>query len=188
MWGHPRGPIEEIAAEVCAELHRRLAEAHLDVPALELEPGRYIVTDAVLLLSRVVSIKNQPCIARYVNVDASVAHFPIPELQDAVNPVVVVDRLAEPIDDATAIVGPSCFEDLLSWGRPLPALNAGDLIAFLGAGACADSYSATTNAIPRPAIVLVAGDRIDLIKRRETVLDIFSRDQIPERLWHSSPP
>jgi len=187
MWAHPRGPIEEIAGEVCAELRRRLAEANLDVPVIELEPGRYIVTDAVLLLSRVVSVKNQPGIARYINVDASVAHFPIPELQDAANPVVVVDRLAEPLDGATAIVGPSCFEDLLSWGRPLPVLEAGDLIAFLGAGACADSYSATTNAIPRPAVVLVADDRADLIKRRETIQDIFNRDQIPERLWHTSP-
>jgi diaminopimelate decarboxylase len=187
MWNKPRGPIEEIAGQVCAELRQCLAQARLDVPAIELEPGRYIVTDAVLLLASVVSVKNQPGIARYVSVDASVAHFPIPELQDAANPVMTVGRLAEPAEGLTAIVGPSCFEDLLSWGRPLPELAVGDVIAFLGAGACADSYAANTNAIPRPAVVLVTGNQAELVKRRETVEEIFSRDHIPERLWASTP-
>jgi diaminopimelate decarboxylase len=187
LWQHPRGPIEEIAADVCTELRRRLAEASLDIPALEIEPGRYIVTDAVILLARVTSVKNQPGIARYINVDASVAHFPIPELQDAAIPVVLAEREADPQDDQAAIVGPSCFEDLLSWGQRLPAMQPGDLVAFFEAGACADAYSATTNAIPRPAVVLICGDRAELIKRRETVQDIFSRDQIPARLWRDRP-
>ncbi|HEY7144500.1 MAG TPA: hypothetical protein VH637_09650 [Streptosporangiaceae bacterium] len=187
MWDHPRGPIEEIAGEVCARLRECLAGARLSGQAIELEPGRYIVTDAVLLLATVVSVKDQPGIARYVNVDASVAHFPVPELQDSANPVLTAGPAGQPLPGPAAIVGPSCFEDLLSWGRPLPALAAGDVIAFLGAGACADSYSATTNAIPRPAVVLVSGDQAEVIKRRETIEDIFSRDHVPERLWQPGP-
>jgi diaminopimelate decarboxylase len=185
LWDHPRGPIEEIAAQVCGRLRELLADARLAITGLELEPGRYIVTDAVVLLARVVSVKAQPGAATYVNVDASVAHFPIAEVQDLDNIIVIADRAGLPgVSSDIAIVGPSCFEDLLAWGRPIPAgIRSGDVLAFLDAGACADSYSGTTNALPRPAVVLVGDGQAEVVKRRETVQDIFARDSIPARLW-----
>jgi diaminopimelate decarboxylase len=69
-----------------------LAQAHLDVPVIELEPGRNIVTDAVLLLASVVSIKNQPGIALYVNVDASVRIFRYPNCRTPPTPSLLSNR------------------------------------------------------------------------------------------------
>jgi diaminopimelate decarboxylase len=185
LWDDPRGTIEELAAVVCGALRERLDAAGLEVETLELEPGRFIVSDAALLLGRVVSVKDQPGIATYVNVDASVAHFPLPELADSANRVVIADRADQPLVDGCAIVGPSCYEDLLGWGRALPAAKAGDVLAFFDAGACADAYAANTNAIPRPAVVMVRGSECAVVRRRETIGDVFARDALPPWSWSS---
>jgi len=56
------------------------------------------------------------------------------------------------------------------------------LIAFLDMGAYQDVSASNFNALPRPAMVMVNGCNADIIKRAESIEDVFSRDQIPERL------
>jgi diaminopimelate decarboxylase len=61
-------------------------------------------------------------------------------------------------------------------------MKRGDLIAVLDAGMYAETTSTQFNGMPRPATVLVSGRSHELIKRRETVEDIFALHRIPERL------
>jgi diaminopimelate decarboxylase len=60
------------------------------------------------------------------------------------------------------------------------------VIAFLDTGAYQDAASSNFNALPRPATVLVCEDTVELVKRAETVDDVFARDVIPERLQEGS--
>ena len=186
----PAPAIDDVAATVC-ETFRSELEAHgLEVPELELEPGRFLVTNTAVLLATVGPVKHQPGVGveTWVNVDASVAHFPGPEFFDARHEVLVSDRADEEGTERSAIVGPSCYEDLLAWGRPLPRMETGDLIGFLDAGGYSEAFASNVNAIPRPAAVLVSGSRAELIKRRETPQDIFGRDRMPAALYrHDSP-
>ena len=61
-------------------------------------------------------------------------------------------------------------------------MKVGDLVAFLATGAYQDAGANTFNALPRPATVLVQGAQAEVVKRRETVAEIFARDVVPERL------
>jgi len=66
--------------------------------------------------------------------------------------------------------------------EPLPELDDGEIIAFLDTGAYQDASAANFNALPRPATVLVCDDTAEVVKRAETVEDVFRRDIVPERL------
>ena len=61
------------------------------------------------------------------------------------------------------------------------------LIAFLETGAYQESSASNFNALPRPATILVDGDDADIIKRAETLEDVYGRDLIPERLLRQEP-
>lgn len=181
---HRPEPIETVAEGVTAALRAALSDAGLPTPALELEPGRFLLSSAGLLLAAVGPIKRQGAYGTWVNVDASVAHFPGPELFESRHEVLLVDRADAPrTTERCAIVGPSCWEDLLAYDQPLPALGTGDVVAFLDAGAYGESFGGNSNAIGRPASVLVSGGEAEEIRRRETVQDVFARDRVPERLW-----
>jgi diaminopimelate decarboxylase len=83
-------------------------------------------------------------------------------------------------------VGISCGFDVIVSQTSLPEVEAGDVIAFLDTGAYQDACSNNFNALPRPATVLVHGRDAEVIKRAETVEDVFRRDIVPERLQASS--
>ncbi len=74
------------------------------------------------------------------------------------------------------------FFDILGRFVALPGLVPGDIVAFLDTGAYQEAASSNFNALPRPASVLVCDDDAELVKRAETVDDVFRRDVIPERL------
>lgn len=65
---------------------------------------------------------------------------------------------------------------------PLPHVKDGEVLAFLDTGAYQDASATNVNALPRPATVLVCGSEAELIKRAETVADVFARDVVPSRL------
>ena len=63
-----------------------------------------------------------------------------------------------------------------------PPVELGDTLAFLDTGAYEDACAANFNALPRPAIVLVSGTEAEVVRRAETIEDVFARDVVPERL------
>ena len=80
------------------------------------------------------------------------------------------------------VTGRTCALDVLVSDAELPSVEAGDVVAFLDTGAYQDATASNFNALGRPGTVLVRGAEAELIRRHETVEDVFGRDLIPERL------
>jgi len=80
------------------------------------------------------------------------------------------------------IVGRSCYADRILPEVKVPNVQVGDLIAFLDTGAYQEVSSANFNGLPKPATILVTGNKAEIIKRADTMEDVFRRDVVPERL------
>lgn len=155
------------------DLARTLEAAFVELPELELlvEPGRYLVADAGLLLTKVL-YRKQTSKRRFVIVDGAMTDLPRPALYNAWHPVQVVSprRGKKTMAD---VVGPVCESgDFLARQRPLPPLERGDLLAVLKAGAYGFAMSSQYNSRPRCAEVLVDGGKAKLARRRETQADL----------------
>jgi diaminopimelate decarboxylase len=138
---------------------------------LLLEPGRYLVADAGLLLTRVL-YRKKTTKRRFVIVDAAMTDLSRPALYDAWHPVeaVLPRRGARLVVD---VVGPVCESgDFLARERRLPPLERGDLLAVRKAGAYGFAMSSQYNSRPRAAEVMVDGGRARLVRRRETLRDL----------------
>jgi diaminopimelate decarboxylase len=170
-------PVEEYAEALCASLEAGIPATAREGMALELEPGRYIASDAVLTLATVGTVKETRG-RRYVGIDATGAQLGLsrsPRDAHVVVPVQAGPGDAEPCD----VVGPLCVLDVVMEQGPLPPVARGDLLAVLDTGAYADGEASNANSIGRPACVLVDGATSSLVRRRETFGDIFGRDAIP---------
>lgn len=154
-------------------LVKTLEAAFTGQPELELlvEPGRYLVADAGLLLTKVL-YRKLTSKRRFVIVDGAMTDLPRPALYDAWHPVEVVSprRGKKTMAD---VVGPVCESgDFLARQRLLPPLERGDLLAVLKAGAYGFAMSSQYNSRPRAAEVLVDGGKARLARRRETFEDL----------------
>jgi diaminopimelate decarboxylase len=140
------------------------------------EPGRFIVGNSGVLLTRVLYRKRTPK-KRFVIVDAAMNDLIRPSLYDAyheIKPVAERDGAAETVD----VVGPICESgDFLAHDRALPSVTSGDLLAVMSAGAYGFAMASNYNARPRGAEVLVSGDRARLVRRRETYGDLIRAEE-----------
>jgi diaminopimelate decarboxylase len=148
---------------------------------LIVDPGRSIVGEAGVLLTRVEYVK--PGEAKsFVVVDAAMNDLIRPALYGAWHEILPARESTESAAQAGVydIVGPVCESaDFLARERRL-SVQAGDLLAVMSAGAYSMAMSSNYNARPRPAEVLVEGDRASLVRERETVAQLFAG----ERLLH----
>ncbi len=182
-----RGPalnpyaIEDYAAAAADALLAALAPAGHPPPALWLEPGRYIVGNAVLLLATVGAVKRDAG-HHWVHVDASTNNLMRIDTSRAWHTILPATRMDEPALDVVDIVGSTCIPSVLGAGRAMPPLRSGDAVAILDAGMYAEAISNQFNGIGRPATVLVSGDDVYVIKRRETVADVFAHHLVPPHL------
>ncbi|MES2124600.1 MAG: diaminopimelate decarboxylase [Gemmatimonadota bacterium] len=149
------------------------------------EPGRYLVGNAGLLLTRIVHRKHSGGREMAI-VDAGMNDLLRPSLYRAWHDIIPVDASDEapvPMD----VVGPVCETgDFLALERPLPPVTAGQLLAVLGAGAYGFVMSSNYNSRARAAEVLVDGDRWAVIRPRERLTDLF-RDEVPDPFADESP-
>lgn len=150
-------------------------------PKLILEPGRSIVADTTILLTDVNVVKRA-----HVNFAAVNAGFNVlarPMLYDSYHHVVVANKAGRPSEEKYTVVGPICETgDVLARDRILPKLERGDVLTFLDAGAYGFSMASQYNGQPRPAEVLVSGDRAELTRRAEDNSALLQGQRIPSRL------
>jgi diaminopimelate decarboxylase len=180
---HLADPVDVFAEAMVNALTEALAAYDVPPPALELEPGRYIVENAEVLLTRVGTIKRGQGHLTWVNVDASFNHLLETYTDLAYHHVVAADRVdAEATDELLQIVGPTCYIDILADERHLPPLARGDLLAFLDVGAYGEVFATQFNGLPRPATVLVTNGEVNVIKERESIQDVFAHHSIPPHL------
>jgi diaminopimelate decarboxylase len=157
------------------------AVGDLDVTVL-VEPGRSLVGNAGALLARVLYLKAGAS-KRFVVVDAAMNDLIRPSLYEAYHAIWPVARPAGDTTLAVDVVGPICESgDFLAQDRGLPALAPGDLLAVMSAGAYGFVMASNYNARPKPAIVLVDGDRYDVVRTRETIADLMRGESVPASL------
>ena len=175
--------VDEFATAMVDALEQAFASFDYPAPDLELEPGRYIVENAEVLLTTVGTVKREPGRMTWVNVDASFNHLLETYTDQTYHHVVPVDRVgAETTGDVVEVVGPTCYEDVLCVDRRLPPVKRGDVLALLDVGAYAEVFSSQFNGMPRPPTLLVSGSDVHVIKERESIQDVFARQLVPAHL------
>jgi diaminopimelate decarboxylase len=138
-----------------------------------IEPGRSIIGNAGVLLTRVQYLKPAE-VRNFAIVDAAMNDLIRPALYDAWQDIVVVDRSVERNADLYDVVGPVCESgDFLGRDREL-AIAPGDLLAVASAGAYGASMSSNYNSRPRAAEVIVDGDRFHVVRQRETIDELMA--------------
>lgn len=158
---------------------RRTLEA-LEMTVL-LEPGRSLVGPAGALLTRVLYRKRTGG-KRFVVVDAAMNDLIRPSLYNAYHEILPVREVRGP-QEVVDVVGPVCESgDFLAKERELPVLEEGALLALMSAGAYGFAMASNYNARPRPAEVLVSGERAVLVRRRESYEDLIAGELVPDDL------
>ncbi len=147
--------------------------------SLILEPGRVIVGNAGVLLTRVLYVKENEW-KRFIVVDAGMNDLVRPSLYGSFHDVIPVVPKDGPAGEAD-VVGPICEStDFLAQARPMPFVAPGDLLALMSAGAYGFSMSSNYNARPRAAEVMVSQSRYAVIRARETYQDLIQGEAIPD--------
>ncbi|MFB6164199.1 MAG: diaminopimelate decarboxylase [Haloarculaceae archaeon] len=154
------------------EVAEQVREAIGDLEATaKFEPGRYVVADASLILTRVNTIKEAPG-STVVGVDASLATLVRPAMFDAYHPIYNVtapDRKPRPV----SVGGPCCTSaDVFCTDRPIPEPRRGDVLAIGNAGAYGYELASQFHSQPRPAEVAVEGGETRVVRERETLADV----------------
>ena len=171
---------KDLAEAILPEFEKRRAELKSD-PELWLEPGRSIVGNTTILITRVNAVKKG--YKNFVAVDAGFNLLIRPAMYNAFHRVAVANKMNEKEVETYTIVGPICESgDVLARDRKLPKVEAGDLIAIFDTGAYGFVMSSQYNGRPRCAEVLVSGNRWDVIRERESYSDLVGRQKIPEWL------
>ncbi|MEA2744279.1 MAG: diaminopimelate decarboxylase [Acetobacteraceae bacterium] len=152
---------------------------NLDV-RLAMEPGRWLVGPAGLLLASVVLVKQTP-LEPFVVLDAAMNDLVRPSMYDAwhgIVPVSAVDAVAAA--RPCSIVGPVCESgDTFARSRSLPPLAADARVAILDAGAYGAVMSSTYNARPMAAEVWVDNGRWSVIRERQPIEALWERERLP---------
>lgn len=147
---------------------------------LSFEPGRMIAANAGVLLSRVVRLQDRP--RPIVVLDAAMNDLIRPAIYDAyhgIKPLIEATGAERAVD----VVGPICETgDTFTRNRMLPPLEAGDLVAFMTAGAYGAVMASTYNARALAPEVLVSGDKFEVVRRRWAVAEQLKLETLPEWL------
>ncbi len=174
----PPTPNEYITA-ILRSIQQKMG-THISDLMIHLEPGRAIVADAGVLLTRVEYIKNQSTTKSFAVVDAAMNDLLRPALYNAWQEIVPVNAKSNPTIRMHTydIVGPVCeTADFLGKDRIL-SLQAGDLLMIRTAGAYGFSMSSNYNSRPRAAEVIVDNDRFQVVRPRESVEDLWASETI----------
>jgi len=144
------------------------------------EPGRLIVGNAGVLLSRVIRIKqgvSQP----FVIVDAAMNDLMRPSLYDAWHDIRAIAPNGKRM--TANVVGPVCESgDTFATGRDMDQVKEGDLVAFMTAGAYGATMASTYNSRPLTAEVLVSGNRWSIVRERTPIEALVAADKLPDWL------
>lgn len=144
---------------------------------VSMEPGRFMVGNAGVLVTTVEYIKDNP-LKKFVVIDAAMNDLIRPALYEAYHEIKPV--VEKPDTFFGDLVGPVCESgDFLAANRDLPSVQPGDLLAVMSAGAYGYVMSSTYNSRGRAAEVMVQGTRHELVRARETIADVVRGEVMP---------
>jgi diaminopimelate decarboxylase len=146
---------------------------------LIMEPGRVIVGNAGILVTRVLYMKEGDA-KRFVIVDAAMNDLIRPSLYGAYHEIKTVREVSAAKKHVVDVVGPVCESgDFLAKDRAMPDTMPGDLLAVMSAGAYGFVMSSNYNSRPRVPEVMVKGGEIHVVRQRETYDDLIRGEAIP---------
>ena len=167
-------------SKVVAPFKGKVAEYGLGKPFLCIEPGRYLVCDAGILLTTVNTIKMTPS-KKFVGVDAGFNTLVRPTMYGSYHPILVANKLGAADKETYDVVGPICESgDALAKDRELPVIEEDDLLAVLNAGAYGFSMSSQYNARPRAAEVLIRQGKSVVVREREQLDNLTANQRMAE--------
>ncbi len=170
--------VNEFSSKIVAPFKAKVKEYGLGKPFLCVEPGRYIVCDASILLTKVNTVKVTPA-HKYVGVDAGFNTLVRPTMYGSYHPILVANKLAKADKVTYNVVGPICESgDALANDRQLPEVEEGDLLAVLNAGAYGFSMSSQYNSRPRAAEVMIRQGKDVLVRKREELRDLMDSQRM----------
>ncbi|MDT7043013.1 diaminopimelate decarboxylase [Candidatus Nitronereus thalassa] len=144
-----------------------------------MEPGRVIVGNAGILLTRVLFIKDTGT-KKFAIVDAAMNDLIRPSLYEAHHDILPVLRIPNRQEEVFDVVGPICESgDFLAQNRTMPLVKEGDLLAVMSAGAYAFTMASNYNSRPRVPEILVKGRESFVIRERESYDDLIRGEHIP---------
>lgn len=144
---------------------------------ISIEPGRYIAGNSGVLLSRIEYLKHNSS-KNFAIVDAGMNDLLRPSLYQAFHQIKPVKQNSKADKANYDVVGPVCESaDVLGYAREL-RVQAGDLLAVCSAGAYAFAMAGNYNSRPRPAEIMVDGDQMHIVRRRETQEELFQGEAI----------
>lgn len=144
---------------------------------LVIEPGRVIAGNSGVLLTEVIGVKSTPA-KNFVVVDAAMTELVRPAFYGAYHEILTVDQKE---NDATLydVVGPVCeSSDVLGIERRFVEPKKGDLMFIRGCGGYAAAMASNYNSRPRPAEVMIDGDKVTLIRKRESLDDLWRLENL----------
>ena len=172
--------LAEFSAKMVAPFKAKVKEYGLGKPFLCVEPGRYLVCDASILLTTVNTVKTTPY-KKFVGVDAGFNTLVRPTMYGSYHPILVANKLEAPDKETYDVVGPICESgDALAKDRAMPQVEEGDLLAVLNAGAYGFSMSSQYNARPRAAEVMIRQGKAVVVREREQLTDLMSSQRMAE--------
>jgi diaminopimelate decarboxylase len=175
--GDPEFDLPGFAVRIAAVIRDECASLRLPVPRLTVEPGRAIISRAMVALYRVIAVREAPGGRTFVAVDGGMSDNPRPVLYGARYSMCLTRQSAAPARPVT-VAGRHCEPgDVLARDVPLPAdTRPGDLIAVPGAGAYTQSMASNYNLVGRPPVIAVRDGSARVLLRRETHRDLLRRD------------
>ena len=165
--------VETYAAAVCSRLNQLGLEIHI-------EPGRFLVGPAGVLLCRVELIKESAGGKKFVVLNAGMNDLIRPALYQGYHEIVPVIG-ANPQDavETVDVVGPVCETgDFFALARKIPPLRKDDLVAVMSVGAYGFCMASTYNSRPLPAEIMVSGNRAQVVRRRQDIRDLVEGESI----------
>lgn len=172
--------VERFAEAVTGAILKVFRAHDMPVPELRLEPGRFIVGNAGVLLGRIGATKRD-CGMVWVNADFSTNNLVRIDTASSAYHFLPAAGMDRPYAERVQIVGPTCIDSRIVDDWPVPPLLRGEPVAVLDAGMYSESTATQFNSIPRPATIMIGENSIDLIRRRETVEDLYAATSVPER-------
>ena len=172
------------SVETLAEaVTRALEENSVQPNTIYIEPGRSIISTSGVTLYTVGSSKQVPGGRKYVAIDGGMADNPRPSMYQAEYTAKVANKIHYNKTEKVTLAGRYCESgDILIKEIELPPLDPGDIICVFNTGAYNYSMASNYNRVEKPAMVLVNNSLSDIIVYRETLDNLVSQDNIPDRL------
>lgn len=172
--GDPETNVEELGVKL-AEAFLQFEKESGKKLQIWFEPGKYLVSQAGYLVVKANVIKQTPATV-FVGVNSGFNHLIRPMMYEAYHHI---ENISNPggIPRIYTVVGNICETDTFAWDRTLPEVREGDLLVFYNAGAYGFEMSSNFNSRLKPAEVMVNGDKISLIRKRDEFEDLL-RNQI----------